>query len=67
MHEILQKLIDTAPLYKEMLQLDIAISISDMHEYLYILDTEKLKFPCQVGTRIDQAGYDMVLNTIKKN
>ena len=37
MNEILQKLIDTAPIYQEILQQDIAFSISDMEKYIYML------------------------------
>ena len=66
MNDILQKLIDTAPLYKEILQQDIAFSVSDMEKYLYLLETDTLKFPCKVGTRIDEAGYDEVINIIKR-
>lgn len=65
MNEILQKLIDTAPLYQQILQQDIAFSISDMEKYLYMLETDLLKFPFPVGTRIDEGGYEMVLNMIK--
>ncbi len=65
MNELLQKLIDTAPLYQQILQQDIAFSISDMEKYLYMLETDLLKFPFPVGTRIDEGGYEMVLNMIK--
>lgn len=40
MNEILQKLIDTAPIYQDILQQDIAFSISDMEQYLYMLETD---------------------------
>lgn len=66
MNEILQKLIDTAPIYQDILQQDIAFSISDMEQYLYMLETDLLKFPFPVGTRIDEGGYEMVLNMIKE-
>lgn len=65
MNEILQKLIDTAPIYQEILQQDIAFSISDMEQYIYMLETDLLKFPFPVGTRIDEGGYEQVLNMIK--
>lgn len=65
MNEILQKLIDTAPIYQDILQQDIAFSISDMEQYLYMLETDLLKFPFPVGTRIDAGGYEAVLNIIK--
>ena len=65
MNHILQKLIDTAPLYQQVLQQDIAFSISDMEQYLYMLETDLMKFPFPVGTRIDAGGYEAVLNMIK--
>lgn len=65
MNDILQKLIDTAPIYQNILQQDIAFSISDMEQYLYMLETDLLKFPFPVGTRIDSGGYEAVLNIIK--
>jgi len=65
MNHVLQKLIDTIPIYKEILNLDIAYSVSDMEKYLYLENTETMKFPFEVGTRVDVGGYDSVLNAIK--
>lgn len=66
MNEILQKIIDTAPLFQSFLQEDFAISVSDTERYLYIANTDTIKFPLKVGNRIDESGYGEVLKTINK-
>lgn len=65
MNDVLQKLIDTIPIYQDILQLDIAFSVSDMERYLYLSETDTMKFPFEVGTRVDEGGYEVVLNAIK--
>lgn len=65
MNEVLRKLIDTIPIYQDILQLDIAFSVSDMERYLYLSETDTMKFPFEVGTRVDEGGYEVVLNAIK--
>lgn len=66
MNELLQKIMDTAPVYQQIFQQDIAFAVSDMEKYIYILDTETLKFPFGVGTRINDSGYESVLNMLKE-
>lgn len=65
MNELLQKLIDTIPIYQSVLNLDIAFSVSDMEKYIYLAETDTMKFPFEVGTRVDEGGYEAVLNAIK--
>lgn len=65
MNEVLRMLIDTIPIYQDILQLDIAFSVSDMERYLYLSETDTMKFPFEVGTRVDEGGYEVVLNAIK--
>ena len=65
MNDVLRKLIDTIPIYQDILQLDIAFSVSDMERYLYLSETDTMKFPFEVGTRVDEGGYEVVLNAIK--
>lgn len=36
-----------------------------MEQYLYLSETETMKFPFEVGTRVDEGGYEAVLNAIK--
>lgn len=66
MNEILQKIIDVAPLFQSFLQEDFAISISDTEKYLYIANTDNIQFPMKVGDLIDVSGYEHVLETIRK-
>jgi len=65
MNPILEKLIATIPIYQDILQRDIAFSVSDMERYLYLSETDTMKFPFEVGTRVDEGGYEVVLNAIK--
>lgn len=66
MHELLQKLIDTASLYSKFLQQDIALSVSDTEQYLALFETENLKFPFPVGTLIKGSGFENVLEEIAR-
>ena len=66
MNHLLQKLIDTIPIYQDIMQLDIAFSVSDTEKYIYLSNTDTMKFPFEVGTRIDEGGYEAVLNMIKE-
>lgn len=66
MNETLQKIIDVTPLFQSFLQDNFAISISDTDKYLFIAETNTIKFPMKVGDSINQSGYDYVLETIRK-
>ena len=66
MHKILESFIETAPLYPNLLQQDIAISIADTERYLALFETEQLKFPMPVGSPIRGVGFDHVLDNIAK-
>lgn len=59
MNELLKKIIDVAPLFQELMQEEIALSVSDKEKYLAFFSTEHLKFPPNMkeGTRIEDAGY----------
>lgn len=64
MNALLEKLIETAPLYRQFLQTDSAIAISDTEKYLALFETDILKFPFEIGTNIRSSGYEDVLNEI---
>ena len=66
MNETLQKIIDVAPLFQSFLQDNFAISISDTEKYLFIADTNTIKFPMKLGDSINQSGYEHILETIRK-
>lgn len=66
MNELLQKLMDTSHLFQSFIQQDISIAISDTEKYVYVLDSETIKFPFKVGTRIDDIGYRDSIETINK-
>lgn len=64
MNQLLEKLIEIAPLYAKAIQQDAAIGISDMEEYLAFFETDTLKFPYKVGERMRDVGYGEVLDEI---
>lgn len=66
MNNLVEKLIDVAPLLGKFLQMDIAISISDTEKYLALFETDNLKFPFQNGTSIKVSGYGDVLARMAK-
>lgn len=66
MNEKLRQLVDTADMYGEFLQRDLAMSISDREKYLKIINTENMKFPFEEGASIKVAGFDYVLNKIEQ-
>ena len=66
MNEVLQKIIEMAPLYQSFLQDELSIAISDTEKYLYVLDTDTLKFPVKVGSSIYDAGGKQIVENINK-
>jgi len=64
--EILEKLIETAPLFKSFLQQDIGIAISDTNKYLLVLDGDKVRFTFKEGdTMLDLGFKDMLDEMIR--
>lgn len=66
MSNLLDMLVETAPLMNKYLQIDIAISISNTEEYIALFETEKMKFPFGVGTNIRSSGFGDVLDRIAR-
>lgn len=64
MNQLLEKLIEIAPLYAKAMQLDVAVGVSDLEQYLAYYDTDTLKFPFPVGARMRDCGYGEVLDEI---
>ncbi|SET24641.1 hypothetical protein [[Clostridium] polysaccharolyticum] len=64
MNVLLENLIEVAPLFAEVLQQDVAIAISDMEQYLAFYETDTLKYPFPVGTKIKEAGFDYIIDEI---
>lgn len=60
MAEILEKLIEVAPLLPTFFQEDIGISIADLEKYLYVRDGKKIKIPVNVGAYHADLGYMQV-------
>ncbi len=67
MNKVLEQLIETAPLYPEFFQQDVAISISDTEQYLALFETDNLTFPFRVGTPINGSGFEHVLKQIARS
>lgn len=67
MNELLQKIIDVAPLFQELMHEEIALSVSDKEKYLALFNTEHLKFPASIkkGTTMEEAGYSDVVKQIE--
>lgn len=59
MNKLLEKIIEAAPLFQELMHEEIALSVSDKEKYLALFNTEHLKFPpnIHVGTSLEEAGY----------
>jgi methyl-accepting chemotaxis protein len=66
MNEILEKLIETTPLFKTFLQQDLAIAISDTTNYLATFESEKVKIPFKAGDSIEKLGYKSLVDEIVK-
>lgn len=66
MNETLEKLIDTAPLFKNFLKQDIAIAVSDETRYLAIFQGDNVKIPFKVGDSMIDLGYKDFLDKMIK-
>lgn len=64
MNVLLENLIEVAPLFAEVLQQDVAIAISDMEQYLAFFETDTLKYPFTVGTKMKDVGFDYIVKEI---
>jgi methyl-accepting chemotaxis protein len=65
--EILEKLIETAPLFKSFLQQDVGIAISDTTKYLLVLDGENVKFTFKEGDTMKALGFQSMLDEMMRS